>query len=78
MVRTLQSSICWEGTLVESAFMVCIQLALDDLVKAPSNKLFPFVKLLLAENLLLETSDAAGESASVQVDLVRHALALCQ
>ncbi|BDA42284.1 hypothetical protein COCOBI_03-1710 [Coccomyxa sp. Obi] len=42
------------------------QLALDDLVKAPSNKLFPFVKLLLAENLLLETSDAAGESASVQ------------
>lgn len=48
--------------------MMCVQLALDDLVKAPSNKLFPFVKLLLAENLLLETSDATGDSASVQVD----------
>ncbi len=48
--------------------MMCAQLALDDLVKAPSNKLFPFVKLLLAENLLLETSDATGESPSVQVN----------
>ena len=44
-----------------------MQLALDDLVKSPSNKLFPFVKLLLAENLLLETSEASGEASSTQV-----------
>ncbi|KAK9901560.1 hypothetical protein WJX75_001857 [Coccomyxa subellipsoidea] len=42
------------------------QLALDDLVKSPSNKLFPFVKLLLAENLLLETSEASGDASSAQ------------
>lgn len=44
-----------------------MQLALDDLVKSPSNKLFPFVKLLLAENLLLETSEASGDASSAQV-----------
>ncbi|CAK0770470.1 hypothetical protein CVIRNUC_003770 [Coccomyxa viridis] len=37
------------------------QSALEDLVKAPSNKLFPFVKLLLAENSLLQSSAASAE-----------------
>lgn len=44
-----------------------MQLALDDLVKAPSNKLFPFVKLLLAENLLLENSATSGVASTSDV-----------
>ena len=44
-----------------------VQAALEDLVKAPSNKLFPFVKLLLAENSLLQSSAAAAEPNGFQV-----------
>ncbi len=44
-----------------------MQAALEDLVKAQSNKLFPFVKLLLAENSLLQSSAAATEPNGVKV-----------
>ncbi len=44
-----------------------LQAALEDLVKAPSNKLFPFVKLLLAENSLLQSSAQAPEANGAQV-----------
>lgn len=44
-----------------------MQAALEDLVKAPSNKLFPFVKLLLAENSLLQSSAAAAEPNGAKV-----------
>lgn len=43
-----------------------LQLALEDLVKSPSNKLFPFVKLLLAENLGLQAANTAAKEASAQ------------
>ena len=43
------------------------QAAVEDLVKAPSNKLFPFVKLLLAENSLLQRPPATAEPNGVQV-----------
>ena len=46
---------------------VCLQSALEDLVKAPSNKLFPFVKLLLAENSLLQSSAASAEPNGLEV-----------
>lgn len=36
-------------------------------MKAPSNKLFPFVKLLLAENSLLQGSAEALEANGTQV-----------
>ena len=45
----------------------CLQSALEDLVKAPSNKLFPFVKLLLAENSLLQSSTASAEPNGLKV-----------
>ena len=44
-----------------------VQAALEDLVKAPSNKLFPFVKLLLAENSLMQSSAAAAAPNGVKV-----------
>ena len=47
-----------------------MQAALEDLVKAPSNKLFPFVKLLLAENSLMKSSAEAAEPNGIQVYLV--------
>ena len=46
---------------------VCMQSALEDLVKAPSNKLFLFVKLLLAENSLLQSSAASAEPNGLEV-----------
>ena len=36
-------------------------------MKAPSNKLFPFVKLLLAENSLMQSSAAAAAPNGVKV-----------
>ena len=49
----------------------CMQLAIDDLVKSPTNKVFPFVKLLLAENAGLAQAAspdaAAGADAASQV-----------
>ncbi len=41
-------------------------------MKAPSNKLFPFVKLLLAENSLLQSSAAAAEPNGVKVCSPSH------
>ena len=51
------------------------QLAIDDLVKSPSGKLFPFIKLLLAENAGLAQAAAPSpgaaptEAPSAQVSL---------
>ena len=42
-------------------------------MKAPSNKLFPFVKLLLAENSLLQGSTEAPEANGTQVQAMRRA-----
>lgn len=42
-------------------------------MKAPSNKLFPFVKLLLAENSLLQGSDEAPEANGTQVQAMLRA-----
>ena len=53
-----------------------MQAALEDLVKAPSNKLFPFVKLLLAENSLLQRSAATAEPNGVKVCYLLLAMSL--
>lgn len=45
------------------------QAAVDDLVKAPSNKLFPFVKLLLAETSLMQSSAAAAATEPTEVQV---------
>lgn len=43
---------------------LAVQLAIDDLVKSPTNKVFPFVKLLLAENAGLAQAGAPDAAST--------------